>query len=140
MCSTCPSTLTKIAQGWIIVPEREHHDLRGYVVSIPKGTLGARGGGLGWYITSTSQGHGQSTRQKPTWYISSPFRMFPVPGSGNGQYICSVPGHVTGMIPSGTPWENPQFSQRKYPEFTRVAHSEFPLRCSQQCDHSVPSQ
>jgi len=35
-------------------------------------SLGARGGGLGWYITSTSQGHGQSTRQKPTWYISCP--------------------------------------------------------------------
>ena len=49
---------------------------------------------------------------------SGSFRMFPIPGSGNGQYICSVPGHVTGMIPSGTPWENPQFSQRKYPEFT----------------------
>jgi len=40
-------------------------------------TLGARGGVLGWYITSPSQGHGQSTRQKPTWYISHPFRMFP---------------------------------------------------------------
>ena len=39
--------------------------------------LGARGGVLGWYITSPLQGHGQSTRQRPTWYISSPFRIFP---------------------------------------------------------------
>ena len=135
-------------------------------------TLGARGGGLGWYITRTSQGHGQSTRQKPTWHIpstfrifqpvslqcswvrkwsvhsqcsrscdqgvpirntmgtfkifpkkvpriflSGPFRMFPVPGSGNGQDICSVPGHVTRVFPSGTLWEHSKFSQRKYPEF-----------------------
>ena len=76
----------------------------------------------------------------PIRNIMGTFRMFPVPGSGNGQYICSVPGHVTRMFPSGTPWENPQFSQRKYPELTRVAHSEFPLWCSQQCNHSVPSQ
>jgi len=40
-------------------------------------TLGARGGVLGRYITSTSQGYGQSTRQEPTRYIPSPFRMFP---------------------------------------------------------------
>ena len=79
-------------------------------------------------------------KKVPRIFLSGSFRMFPVPGSGNGQYICSVPGHVTGMIPSGTPWENPQFSQRKYPGFTRVAHSEFPLQCSHQCDHSVPSQ
>jgi len=79
-------------------------------------------------------------KKVPRIFLSGPFRMFPVPGSGNGQYICSVPGHVTGMIPSGTLWENPQFSQRKYSEFTQVAHSEFPLRCSQQCNHSVPSQ
>ena len=40
-------------------------------------TLGARGSVLGWYITSPSQGHGQSTRQKPTWHILSPFKISP---------------------------------------------------------------
>jgi len=79
-------------------------------------------------------------KKVPRIFLSDSFRMFPVPGSGSGQYICSVPGHVTGMFPSGTPWEHLEFSQRKYPEFTQVAHSEFPLQCSHQCDHSVPSQ
>jgi len=56
-------------------------------------------------------------KKVPRIFLSGSFRMFPVPGSGNGQYICSVPGHVTGMFPSGTPWEHLEFSQRKYPEF-----------------------
>ena len=42
-------------------------------------------------------------KKVPRIFLSGSFRMFPVPGSGNGRYICSVPGHVTGMFPSGTP-------------------------------------
>jgi len=57
-------------------------------------------------------------KKVPRIFLSGSFRMFPVPGSGNDQYICSVLGHVTRMFPSGTLWENSQFSQRKYPEFS----------------------
>ena len=55
-------------------------------------TLGAVGGVLGWYITSPSQGHGQSTWQKPTWYIASSFRMFPAsfPAVSLGQEMVST--------------------------------------------------
>src|SRR5258705_10663115 len=34
------------------------------------------------------------------------------PSSGNGQYIHSVPGHVTAMFPLCNRWEHPEFSQR----------------------------
>ena len=40
-------------------------------------TLGARGGVLSQYITSTSQRSGQCTQHLPTGYISSMFRIFP---------------------------------------------------------------
>ena len=55
-------------------------------------SLGARGGFLGWYITSPSQGHRQSTWQKPTWYIASSFRMFPAsfPAVSLGQEMVST--------------------------------------------------
>ena len=86
------------------------------------------------YQAKTHLVHPKSIQNFPSQFPCS------VPGSGNGWYIHSVPDHVTRMFPSGTPWEHLEFSQRKYPEFTRVAHSEFPLQCSHQCDHSVPSQ
>ena len=36
-----------------------------------------------------------------------------VPRSVNGQYVHSVPGHVTVISPLGTPWEHFEISQRK---------------------------
>jgi len=53
----------------------------------------------------------------PRIFLSGSFRMFPVPGSGNGQHICSVPGHVTRMFQSGTPWENSQFPKESIQNF-----------------------
>ena len=73
------------------------------------------------YQAKTHLVHPKSIQNIPSQFPCS------VPGSGNGQYICSVPGHVTRMFPSGTPWEHLKFSQRKYLENTQVAHSEFPL-------------
>jgi len=40
-------------------------------------SLGARASVLGWYITSTSQGNGQSTWDVPTQSIPGTFRIFP---------------------------------------------------------------
>ena len=34
------------------------------------------------------------------------------PSPGNGQYIHSVPGHVTEISPLGKSWEHSKFSQR----------------------------
>jgi len=56
--------------------------------------------------------HHKSIQNVPSQFPCS------VPGSGNGWYIHSVPDHVTRMSPSGTSWEHPKFSQRKYPEFS----------------------
>jgi len=39
-------------------------------------TLGTRGGGPGRYTAGTSQGRGQCTRQKPTWYIANIFKIY----------------------------------------------------------------
>ena len=47
------------------------------VVAHVWGTLGTKASLPGWYITSTSQGNGQSTWDIPTQSISSPFRIFP---------------------------------------------------------------
>ena len=39
-------------------------------------TLGARGGVPGRYTANTSQGNGQSTHPKPTWYTANTFKIF----------------------------------------------------------------
>ena len=143
------------AKTHLVHPKSIQNIPRQFPCSVP-------GSGNGWYIHSvpdhvtrvfpsgTSWEHSKfSYRKYPefSWVAHSEFPLqFPqqwdcsVPGSGNGQYICSFPGHVTREFPSGTPWEHLKFSHRKYSENTRVAHLEFPLWCSQQCDHSVPSQ
>ena len=45
-----------------------------------------------------------------------------VPSAGNAQYIHSVPGHVIAVFPLGNPWGNLENSQRKYPQYSQVAH------------------
>ena len=64
------------------------------------------------YQAKTHLVHLRSIQNFPNQFSCS------VPGSGNGQYIHSVPDHVTRVSPSGTPWEHSKFSQRKYPEFS----------------------
>jgi len=64
------------------------------------------------YQAKTHLVHLKSIQNFPNQFSCS------VPGSGNGQYIHSVPDHVTRVSPSGTPWEHSKFSQRKYPEFS----------------------
>ena len=47
---------------------------------------------------------------------------YSVPSTGYAQYIHSVPGHVIAVFPSGNPWGNCEFSQRKYPQYSQVAY------------------
>jgi len=85
-------------------------------------------GGKGWWpglvhhksITRTWTKYQAKTHLVHLKSIQNVPSQFPcsVPGSGNGWYIHSVPGHVTRVSPSGTPWEHSKFSQRKYPEFS----------------------
>ena len=74
-----------------------------------------------------------------TWNVPSQF-LYSFSGAKNAQYIHSFPGHVTKVFQSGNPWEHLEFSQRKYLQCYRVAHSQFTLQFSQWCNHSVPSQ
>jgi len=44
-------------------------EIRSSLEVLQGGTLGARGGVLGWYTANTLQGHGQSTHYIPTWAL-----------------------------------------------------------------------
>ena len=107
---------TLVRRRSTIVPTRD----TGVVAPVLLGIRHWGQGVVSW--TGTLQIHCKEMDKVPSQYppvhpkfIQNFPSQFPcsVPRSVNGQYIHSVPGHVTVISPLGTPWEHFEISQRK---------------------------